>query len=63
LVRIQGERILNGIKVRDMQGRLVFSQQANELSLDLNLSHLQQGVYSIEVGDDTGNYYQRLVLQ
>jgi hypothetical protein len=63
VVRVQGERILKGIKVRDMQGRLVFSEHANELSVELNLSHLQQGVYSIEVGDDTGNYYQRLVLQ
>ncbi len=63
LVRIQGESNLLKINIRDMQGRLVLSQQANDLQVDLNVSHLQQGVYGVEVEAATGNSYQRLVLQ
>lgn len=62
-VRIQSERNMEQLIVRDMRGRLVLSTKPQTAVYDLNLTALEKGVYVVEVKADNGQLFKRLILQ
>ena len=50
------------LTIYDMQGREIVSQQSNQLSLLLNLEHLQPGIYNVNVRNSKMNITSSIVL-
>jgi hypothetical protein len=62
-LRVQSQRPMEQLIIRDMRGRWVLSTEPRSAVYDLNLSALAKGVYQVEVQFDNSRIFKRLVLQ
>lgn len=62
-IRIAGIEELMQINIADMTGRIVYSQQISPVAfLDLDLSILEQGIYTIHFASDSGRSSETIVI-
>lgn len=54
---------LESLNIVDCSGKIVFSSTANELTKEIDLSHLKSGVYFIEAFDSTGARFSNKVVK
>jgi hypothetical protein len=59
---VNGEWIKH-IRITDVSGRVVYTEQPNQPKRNLDVSMLSKGVYLLEVINDNAHYAKRLVIQ
>ena len=51
------------IRVYDLQGRMVYSQETNQVENAIGLEGIQDGVYLIQIDNTAGSITKKIVLK